>query len=181
MFEPSGDQAASQGDDGVGSGDGPEHARLFQALANHCLATGFDDARAYENPLSAEFCVAHGGGVVFEVVDLSPAEFSTLAAAGHEGLHALDQVVDLAVREKVDYVGLSFLAGDHMTLVRQVIRELKEQGADNVKLIIGGIIPKRQIPELQAMGVQQVFLPGTPLKQIENYIKQDSTSEKAQE
>ena len=95
--------------------------------------------------------------------------------------HTARQVVDLAVREKEDYVGLSFLAGDHMPLVRQVIRELKEQGADNVKLIIGGIIPKRQIPELQAMGVQQVFLPGTPLKQIENYIKQDSTSEKAQE
>ncbi len=88
--------------------------------------------------------------------------------------HTARQVVETAVREKVDYVGLSFLAGDHLTLVRKVMREFKEQHADNIKLIVGGIILKEHIPKLKSMGVQQVFLPGTPLSDIENYIKQDS-------
>lgn len=90
--------------------------------------------------------------------------------------HTTDQVVDTAIRNKVDYVGLSFLAGDHMTLVTKVVRELKERHADNIKLIIGGIILEEQIPELKSMGVHQVFLPGTPLTEIENYIKTNSAT-----
>ncbi len=84
------------------------------------------------------------------------------------------QVVDTAIRDKVDYLGLSFLAGDHMTLVSKVVRELKERQADNIKLIVGGIILKDHVPELKSLGVQHVFLPGTPLEEIANYIKTDS-------
>lgn len=86
--------------------------------------------------------------------------------------HTIPDVVDLAVREKVDFLGLSFLAGDHMTLVPQVIEALKERRADHIKIIVGGIILKKHIPELKAMGVGQVFLPGTPLTEIESYIKE---------
>ncbi len=91
--------------------------------------------------------------------------------------HTTRQVVDTAIREKVDYVGLSFLAGDHMTLVTNVVRELKERQADNIKLIIGGIIMKDHIPELKSMGVQHVFLPGTPLAEIVNYVQTDSATQ----
>ena len=87
------------------------------------------------------------------------------------------QVVDTAIRDKVDYLGLSFLAGDHMTLVSKVVRELKERQADNIKLIVGGIILKHHVPELKSMGVQHVFLPGTPLEEIANYIKTDSATQ----
>jgi methylmalonyl-CoA mutase C-terminal domain/subunit len=93
--------------------------------------------------------------------------------------HTLDQVIDAAIGEKVEYVGLSFLSGDHMTLVPKVAQALKAKGAENIKLIIGGIILQEQIPELIAMGVQQVFLPGTPLMEIADYIKNNSIGEKA--
>lgn len=85
--------------------------------------------------------------------------------------HTIPEVVDLAVREKVDYLGLSFLAGDHMTLVPKVVEELKDRNAADIKIIVGGIILRSQISELKAMGVGRVFLPGTPLKEIETYIK----------
>ena len=93
--------------------------------------------------------------------------------------HTTHQVVDTAIRENVDYVGLSFLAGDHMTLVTKVVQEFKERQVDNIKLIVGGIIPKEHIPELKSIGVQQVFLPGTSLTEIENYIKTNSATQNA--
>ena len=104
----------------------------------------------------------------------------TLRQAGMEvfylGIrHTARQVVDTAIRNNVDYVGLSFLAGDHMTSVKKVVRELKKRKADNIKVMVGGIILREQIPELKSMGVRKVFLPGTPLREIETYIKTDSS------
>ena len=93
--------------------------------------------------------------------------------------HTVDEVVDKAIEDKVDYLGLSFLAGDHMNLVRKIADALKERKADNIKLIVGGIILNEHIAELTAMGVQHVFLPGTPLAEIANYIKKDSAKQAA--
>lgn len=93
--------------------------------------------------------------------------------------HTLRQVIDTAVQEKVEYLGLSFLSGDHMTLVPKVVQALKEKQAENIKLILGGIILKEQVPQLKSMGVQQVFLPGTPLAEISDYIKNDAMTAKA--
>jgi methylmalonyl-CoA mutase C-terminal domain/subunit len=93
--------------------------------------------------------------------------------------HTVTQVVDAAVRDKVDYLGLSFLAGGHLTMVQKVASELKKRKADNVKLIVGGIVLKQHIPQLESMGVQHVFLPGTPLEEIANYIKKDSEKQAA--
>lgn len=90
--------------------------------------------------------------------------------------HTVSEVVDTAIRERVEYVGLSFLAGDHMTTVPKLFEELRQQGAGDIKLIIGGIILKEQIPELLAMGVQQVFLPGAPLQSIADYINEHATA-----
>ena len=106
----------------------------------------------------------------------------TLKQAGMDVIYlgirqTVRQVVDTAIRDKVDYLGLSFLAGDHMTLVSKVVRELKERQADNIKLIVGGIILKDHVPELKSLGVQHVFLPGTPLEEIANYIKTDSATQ----
>jgi methylmalonyl-CoA mutase C-terminal domain/subunit len=88
--------------------------------------------------------------------------------------HTIPEVVDLAVKERVDYLGLSFLSGDHMTLMPKVISELKERHADGIKIIVGGIILSSQVPRLKDMGVDQVFLPGTPLKDIETYIRENA-------
>jgi len=87
--------------------------------------------------------------------------------------HTVPELVDLAIREKVDFVGLSFLSGDHMTLVPKVIKAFEEENAGHIKIIVGGIILNKHVAELKAMGVRQVFLPGTPLAEIEKFIKEN--------
>lgn len=84
------------------------------------------------------------------------------------------QVVNAAIQEDVDVLGLSFLSGDHMVLIPKVMRELKEKGRHDIKVLVGGIILKRHIPELMKMGVQKVFLPGTPPNEIVNYVKKNA-------
>lgn len=75
-------------------------------------------------------------------------------------------VVSAVVQEDVALVGLSFLSGDHMTLVPRVIGELKAAGRADVPLVIGGIILQHQVPALTEMGVRKIFFPGTPLSEI---------------
>ncbi len=98
-----------------------------------------------------------------------------LADAGMEviftGLRSTpEQVVEAAVQEDVDVVGLSFLAGDHMVLAPKVIDGLRRRGLGEVRVLLGGIILKRDIPALEALGVSKVFLPGTPPEQIVQFI-----------
>ncbi len=89
------------------------------------------------------------------------------------GLRATAQeLVNAAVQEDVDVVGLSFLAGDHMVLVPKVLTGLKEKGKNDAVLLVGGIIPKKHIPDLLALGVTKVFLPGTPPTEIVECIQQ---------
>ena len=84
-----------------------------------------------------------------------------------------DQVVNAVVEEDVDVLGLSFLSGDHMVLVPKVIKGLKEMRIENVLTLVGGIILKRQIPELLKLGVHKVFLPGTDPQEIVQYIRKN--------
>ena len=90
------------------------------------------------------------------------------------------QVVEAAVQEDIDVVGLSFLAGDHMILAPKVIDGLRQKGLGKAMVLLGGIIGKLDIPVLEAMGVAQVFLPGTPPERIvqfiESRLKQNSQS-----
>lgn len=82
-----------------------------------------------------------------------------------------EQVVSAAVQEDVDVVGLSFLAGDHMILAPRVIEGLRGQGLGEVMVVVGGIIAKRDIPALEQLGVDRVFLPGTPPERIVQFIE----------
>ena len=84
-----------------------------------------------------------------------------------------EQIATAAAQEDVDVVGLSFLSGDHMVLVPKVIESLKKKGLENIMVIAGGIILKHQIPQLKKMGVQEVFLPGTPPAKIASYIQEN--------
>lgn len=88
----------------------------------------------------------------------------------------VDQVVNAALQEDVDVVGLSFLSGDHMVLVPKVIQGLKEKRKEDAMVLVGGIILKRHIPDLLRMGVHKVFLPGIPPEEIAKYIEQNVTS-----
>jgi len=82
-----------------------------------------------------------------------------------------EQVVNAALEEDADVVGLSFLAGDHMVLAPRVIDGLKKKGLGDVMVLLGGVILKRDITALGQMGVTQVFLPGTPPGEIARFIE----------
>ena len=85
--------------------------------------------------------------------------------------HTAQQAVAAAIDKQVDYIGLSFLAGDHLTVVPKVMRELTAHDAGDIKVIVGGIILKEHVQPLLDLGVKQVFLPGTPMEEIVEYIK----------
>jgi methylmalonyl-CoA mutase C-terminal domain/subunit len=87
----------------------------------------------------------------------------------------VDQVVVAALQENVDVLGLSFLSGDHMVLVPKVMQALKQKGAEDVMVLIGGVILRRHIHDLLKLGVHQVFVPGTPPIEIANYIRENLT------
>jgi methylmalonyl-CoA mutase C-terminal domain/subunit len=83
------------------------------------------------------------------------------------------RVAAAALQEDVDVIGLSFLAGDHMMLVPKVMHALKEKGMEDIMVLTGGIVLKRQIPDLMKMGIRKVFLSGTPPAEIVNYIREN--------
>jgi len=84
--------------------------------------------------------------------------------------HRLEEALDAAIEGKVDYIGLSFLAGDHLTVVPRVIEGLKQNQAGHIRIIVGGIIPAEDVQHLLELGVDRVFLPGTPMTEITNYV-----------
>ncbi len=90
----------------------------------------------------------------------------------YTGLHQTpEQIVETAIQEDADAVGLSVLSGAHMTLFARVVELLRERGADDVIVFGGGIIPEDDIPELEALGVAAVFTPGTTTHEIVDWIR----------
>lgn len=85
-----------------------------------------------------------------------------------------EAVVRTVMDEDADWLGLSLLSGAHMTLVPRILGLLKEAGLEQVRILVGGIIPEEDIPALLAMGVSRVFGPGTSLAEIVDHMKQDS-------
>ena len=83
-----------------------------------------------------------------------------------------DQIAAAALQEDVDVVGLSCLSGAHLHLFPRVVELLHEQGADDIMVIGGGIIPESDIPELKAKGTQEIFGPGSSTEDIIAYIQE---------
>ncbi|HUP65513.1 MAG TPA: cobalamin B12-binding domain-containing protein [Thermoanaerobaculia bacterium] len=73
-----------------------------------------------------------------------------------------EQIVSAAIQEDVDAIGLSILSGAHNVLFPEILRLLKEEGASDIPVFAGGIIPEKDIPKLKEMGIREIFLPGTP-------------------
>ena len=98
--------------------------------------------------------------------------------AGYEviytGVHQTpEEIVNAAIQEDVDLIGLSCLSGAHMFLFSEVVRQLRENNAGDIVVISGGIIPKEDIPKLKEAGIQEVFLPGTTLEEIIRWTKEN--------
>ena len=93
----------------------------------------------------------------------------------YTGLHQTpEQIAATAIQEDADAVGLSILSGAHMTLVPRVVDLLKEQGAEDVLVVVGGTIPHEDIAELKEGGVNEVFTPGASTQEIVDYIRENA-------
>jgi methylmalonyl-CoA mutase C-terminal domain/subunit len=82
-----------------------------------------------------------------------------------------EQIVSAALQEDADAIGLSILSGAHMHICPRVIELLEANGLDDVLVVVGGIIPDVDIPKLREMGVKGIFLPGSPMQQIVEFIQ----------
>jgi methylmalonyl-CoA mutase C-terminal domain/subunit len=92
----------------------------------------------------------------------------------YTGLHQTpEQIVETAIQEDADAVGLSVLSGAHMTLFRRVIELLRERGGEDVVVFGGGIIPDADIPELELLGVSKIFTPGATTKSIVEWVRRN--------
>ena len=81
-----------------------------------------------------------------------------------------EQVMSAALQEDADVIGLSILSGAHMHICPRLMQLLHEKGMDDVLVVVGGIIPDVDIPRLRDIGVRGIFLPGTPMQEIVDFI-----------
>jgi methylmalonyl-CoA mutase C-terminal domain/subunit len=90
----------------------------------------------------------------------------------YTGLHQTpEQIVETAIQEDADAVGISILSGAHMTLVPRILEGLRANEAEDVLVVVGGTIPTEDAEELKAMGVAEVFTPGAPTSQIVDFLR----------
>jgi methylmalonyl-CoA mutase C-terminal domain/subunit len=90
----------------------------------------------------------------------------------YTGLHQTpEQIVETAIQEDSDAVGISILSGAHMTLVPRVVDGLRENGAEDVLVVVGGTVPGDDADELRGQGVAAVFTPGAPLAEIVDFLR----------
>ncbi len=82
-----------------------------------------------------------------------------------------EMIVEVALQEDVDVIGLSSLSGAHMELFPEVVEQLKQKGMENVLVVAGGIIPEEDVPSLQQMGIKAIFGPGAPTSEIIDSIR----------
>jgi methylmalonyl-CoA mutase C-terminal domain/subunit len=89
----------------------------------------------------------------------------------YTGLHQTpEQVVETAIQEDADAVGISILSGAHMTLIPRILDGLRENGVEDVLVLVGGTIPKPDVEQLKAQGVAEVFTPGAPVSEIVDFL-----------
>jgi methylmalonyl-CoA mutase C-terminal domain/subunit len=82
-----------------------------------------------------------------------------------------EEIVNAAVQEDADLIGLSILSGAHPILFPKIIKLLKEKGAEDIPVIAGGIIPEKDVPKMKKAGISEIFLPGTSTQEIVKWIQ----------
>jgi methylmalonyl-CoA mutase C-terminal domain/subunit len=92
----------------------------------------------------------------------------------YTGLHqTIDQIVNTAIQEDVDVIGLSILSGAHIPLCEKLTRKLREEDLSDIMVIVGGVIPKRDVKKLKDMGVRGVFPGGTSFDESIRFIREN--------
>jgi methylmalonyl-CoA mutase C-terminal domain/subunit len=95
----------------------------------------------------------------------------------YTGLHQTpEQIVETAVQEDADAVGISILSGAHMTLVPRILDLLRDEGAGDILVTVGGTVPREDITELKQLGVAEVFTPGAPVDEIVRFLEETRSS-----
>jgi methylmalonyl-CoA mutase, C-terminal domain len=90
----------------------------------------------------------------------------------YTGLHqTVDQIINTAIQEDVDVIGLSIMSGAHLPICGRLMQKIKEKKIEDVAVVVGGVIPKRDIPSLQGMGIRGIFPGGTPFDESIRWIK----------
>ncbi len=84
-----------------------------------------------------------------------------------------EEIVSAAVQEDVDLIGLSILSGAHGVLFPAILKLLQEQGASDIPVIAGGIIPEKDVPKMKHIGIREIFLPGTSTREIVSWIEKN--------
>jgi len=90
----------------------------------------------------------------------------------YSGLHrTIDQIVNIAVQEDVDVIGLSIMTGAHIPITQKLFQKIREKGIDDKMVFVGGVIPSRDIPKLKELGVTGIFPGGTPLTETIHFLQ----------
>jgi len=89
-----------------------------------------------------------------------------------------EEIVNAAIQEDVDLIGLSILSGAHNVLFPQIMKLLRKKGAGDIPVIAGGIIPEKDIPRLKRIGIAEIFLPGTSTQEIIDWIRKNIKARK---
>ena len=90
----------------------------------------------------------------------------------YTGLHqTVDQIIHTALQESVDVIGLSIMSGAHLPICEKLMKKIREQKMDDVEVVVGGVLPKRDIPSLQKMGIRGIFPGGTPFDESIQWIR----------
>ncbi len=92
----------------------------------------------------------------------------------YTGLHqTIDQITNTAIQEDVDIIGLSVMSGAHVPICEKLMKEMKKKKIDDIMVVIGGVIPKRDIPHLREIGIQGIFPGGTSFDESIRWIKEN--------
>jgi methylmalonyl-CoA mutase C-terminal domain/subunit len=91
----------------------------------------------------------------------------------YTGLHqTIDQITHSAIQEGVDVIGLSIMSGAHLPICEKLMKKMKEKKIQDIVVVVGGVIPKKDIPSLQQIGIQGIFPGGTPFDESIRWIKE---------
>ena len=91
----------------------------------------------------------------------------------YTGLHqTIDQITSTAIQEDVDVIGLSIMSGAHLPICEKLMKKLEKKKIDDIMVVVGGVIPKRDIPKLQKIGIEGIFPGGTPFDESIRWINE---------
>jgi len=92
----------------------------------------------------------------------------------YTGLHqTIDQIIHSAIQEDVDVIGLSIMSGAHLPICEKLMKKMKEKNMEDILVVVGGVIPKKDIPQLREMGVKGIFPGGTPFDESIRWIQEN--------